>query len=79
MRASPRPRSKPTPDEVAEAAARLDRHDWSAVRLPTEAEIEAVALSDPDNPPLTDVELDDIARQARERDGRVAIAPPAAE
>ncbi len=31
-----------------------DRTDWKRLRAMTEEEIEANALSDPDNPPLTD-------------------------
>ncbi len=34
-----------------------DRTDWARVEAMTEEEIEANALSDPDNPPLTDEEL----------------------
>jgi putative transcriptional regulator len=30
-----------------------DRTDWAALRAMTDAEINAAALSDPDNPPLT--------------------------
>lgn len=36
---------------------REDRTDWERVLNMTEEEIEANALSDPDNPPLTDEEL----------------------
>ncbi len=34
-----------------------DETDWERVRAMTEEEVEAAALSDPDNPPLTDEEL----------------------
>ena len=34
-----------------------DRTDWARLEAMTEEEIEANALSDPDNPPLTDEEL----------------------
>jgi putative transcriptional regulator len=34
-----------------------DRTDWARLEAMTEEEIEANALSDPDNPPLTDAEL----------------------
>ena len=34
-----------------------DRTDWARLETMTEEEIEANALSDPDNPPLTDEEL----------------------
>jgi DNA-binding transcriptional regulator YiaG len=34
-----------------------DRTDWALLEAMTEEEIEANALSDPDNPPLTDEEL----------------------
>ncbi len=34
-----------------------DKTDWERVKVMTEEEIEAAALSDPDNPPLTDEEL----------------------
>lgn len=34
-----------------------DDTDWERIRAMTEEEIEANALSDPDNPPLTDEEL----------------------
>ena len=35
----------------------LDETDWERVKTMTEEEIEAAALADPDNPPLTDEEL----------------------
>lgn len=34
-----------------------DETDWERLRAMTEEEVEAAALSDPDNPPLTDEEL----------------------
>lgn len=34
-----------------------DETDWERVKAMTEEEVEAAALSDPDNPPLTDEEL----------------------
>jgi putative transcriptional regulator len=34
-----------------------DETDWERVKTMTEEEIEAAALADPDNPPLTDEEL----------------------
>ena len=43
-----------------------DRTDWARLEAMTEEEIEANALSDPDNPPLTDEEL------ARMRPGSVS-------
>jgi putative transcriptional regulator len=39
-----------------------DRTDWAALAAMTEEEIEANALSDPDNPPLTDEELAQMHR-----------------
>jgi hypothetical protein len=39
-----------------------DRTDWAALAAMTEEEIEANALSDPDNPPLTDEELAQMQR-----------------
>lgn len=49
-----------------------DQTDWARLDAMTEEEIEANALSDPDNPPLTDEELADMwspyeARQMRAR------------
>ena len=44
-----------------------DRTDWARLEAMTEEEIEANALSDPDNPPLTDEEL---ARMRRVPDPR---------
>ncbi len=39
-----------------------DETDWTSLREMTEEEIEAGALSDPDNPPLTDEELKNFRR-----------------
>ncbi len=39
-----------------------DETDWTRLREMTEEEIEAGALSDPDNPPLTDEELKNFRR-----------------
>ncbi len=39
-----------------------DQTDWAHLRAMTEEEIEAGALSDPDNPPLTDEELKKFRR-----------------
>lgn len=39
-----------------------DDTDWARLREMTEAEIEAGALADPDNPPLTDEELKTFRR-----------------
>jgi putative transcriptional regulator len=39
-----------------------DRTDWARIDAMTEEEIEANALSDPDNPPLTEEELAHIRR-----------------
>lgn len=39
-----------------------DRTDWARLDAMTDAEIEANALSDPDNPPLTDDELSRMRR-----------------
>jgi len=49
-----------------------DRTDWARLDAMTEEEIEANALSDPDNPPLSDEEFADMwspyeARQMRAR------------
>jgi CRP-like cAMP-binding protein len=52
----------------ARAAARAT--DWSRIASLTEDEIDALALSDPDNPPLTDAELDEMERRTRALDGR---------
>lgn len=46
----------------------VSRTDWSRLEAMTEAEIEANALADPDNPPLTDEEL-----------GRMRTVPDAEE
>ena len=43
------------PDESTQPIA--DRTDWARLEAMTEEEIEANALSDPDNPPLADEEL----------------------
>lgn len=50
----------------------VSKTDWARLDAMTEEEIEANALSDPDNPPLTDEELADMwspyeARQMRAR------------
>ena len=42
---------KKKPNELEKA---LDGVDWAKLDAMTDAEIEAAALSDPDNPPLTD-------------------------
>jgi hypothetical protein len=47
---------KKKPDELEKA---LDAVDWAKLDAMTDEEIEAAALSDPDNPPLTD---EDFAR-----------------
>ncbi len=47
---------KKKPDELEKA---LDAVDWAELDAMSDEEIEAAALSDPDNPPLTD---EDFAR-----------------
>ncbi len=46
-------------EELADGSTRPleDRTDWARLAAMTEEEIEANALADPDNPPLTDEEL----------------------
>lgn len=46
------------------------RTDWEALAAMTEEEIEANALSDPDNPPLTDEELARMRRVPNPREIR---------
>jgi hypothetical protein len=43
----------------------IDRTDWNQVDAMTEEEIEAAALADPDNPPLTEEELKKFTRVRR--------------
>ncbi len=47
----------PTKKQLAEAAEAAERVDWAKLDAMTDEEIEAAALADPDNPPLTDEEL----------------------
>jgi hypothetical protein len=47
----------PTKKQLAEAAKAADQVDWAKLDAMTDEEIEAAALSDPDNPPLTDEQI----------------------
>jgi hypothetical protein len=47
----------PTKKQLAEAAEAAAQVDWARIDAMTDEEIEAAALADPDNPPLTDEEL----------------------
>ena len=49
----------PTKKQLDEAAEAFKQVDWAKLDAMTDEEIEAAALSDPDNPPLTD---EDFAR-----------------
>lgn len=50
-----------------------DRTDWAHLDAMTEEEIEANALSDPDNPPLTDEELSGMKRIPNPREIRTRL------
>jgi len=50
-----------------------DRTDWARLDAMTEEEIEANALSDPDNPPLTDEELSRMRRVPNPRQIRTRL------
>jgi len=50
-----------------------DRTDWARLDAMTEEEIEANALSDPDNPPLTDDELSRMRRVPNPRTIRTQL------
>ena len=50
-----------------------DRTDWARLDAMTEEEIEANALSDPDNPPLTDAELGRMRRVPNPREIRTRL------
>ncbi len=61
--------NNPTPLDAA-ALARLARLD-----LLTDEQIEAAALSDPDNPPMTESELERLGAPAAVRDARKSSNP----
>jgi len=50
-----------------------DRTDWTRLEVMSEDEIEANALSDPDNPPLTDEELARMRRVPNPREIRARL------
>lgn len=50
-----------------------DRTDWARLDAMSEEEIEANALSDPDNPPLTDEELSRMRRVPNPREIRTRL------
>ncbi len=50
-----------------------DRTDWARIDAMTEEEIEANALSDPDNPPMTDEELSRMRRVPNTRQIRTRL------
>jgi putative transcriptional regulator len=50
-----------------------DRTDWARINAMTEEEIEANALNDPDNPPLTDEELSRMRRVPNTRQIRMRL------
>lgn len=50
-----------------------DRGDWARLDAMTEEDIEANALSDPDNPPITDEELSRMNRAPNPREIRTRL------
>ncbi len=50
-----------------------DRTDWARLNAMTDEEIEANALGDPDNPPLTDAELARMRRVPNPREIRTRL------
>jgi putative transcriptional regulator len=64
------------PWNEVEAVAReaVARIDWARIDAMTEEELTANALSDPDNPPLTEEELAGIRRIVAEREAAKTIA-----
>ncbi|MEI8397191.1 MAG: helix-turn-helix domain-containing protein [Rhodospirillaceae bacterium] len=57
----------------------LDRTDWDRIRAASDAEIEAAASTDPDNPPLDQggLECAALGRQVRLLRGRLGLSQPA--
>jgi putative transcriptional regulator len=50
-----------------------EKTDWKRLRAMTDEEVEAAALSDPDNPPLTEADMSRMKRVPRVRTMRRAL------
>jgi hypothetical protein len=69
----------PWSEALAVGREALAKTDWARLDAMTDEEIEANALSDPDNPPLTEEQLDELERKATEMRARLAGKDVAAE
>ena len=60
----------PTKKQKDELRRALDAVDWARIDAMTDEEIEAAAVADPDNPPLTDEQLRSMRRVTSEEHAR---------